>query len=345
MWGAEVKMTIKQNCIPLESPKEWRDALNGIKHTFGHTWENCYAMHLTTGLNTYLYYFEKDNVRIVCPISERKHGQYVDIVKPFGFSGFVGNGNCSEFSRYWKEFVMERKYVCGYLGINPIYGDSIYYDKDGIYQYDTIYVLDLTQTIEDLYANLPKNRKWMLKKWADISSRFVLEKSVLKDFFLETYIDFMRKKDASAFYFLSKETLAFLLDLDNIILVGAQISGQIVAVSVFNYTPDMGEYMFSISLPEGRNQSTALVWYGVNHLKSLLIPAINLGGGGGGTADFKRRFGSKELPLRCSKQIYRPEIYETLCRQINADPIDKTGFFPAYRKPEFELHNEKVRLG
>jgi len=107
----------------------------------------------------------------------------------------------------------------------------------------------------------------------------------------------------------------------------------------------MGDYLFGISLPDGRNQSTALLWYGVNYLKSLAIPAINLGGSGssGGPGEFKRRFGSKVLPLRCLKQVYRPEIYEMLCRQVNADPNDMTGYFPAYRRRDFELQKQKVK--
>ena len=35
---------IKQNCIPLECPSEWKEALKGIKHSFGQTWENCYSI-------------------------------------------------------------------------------------------------------------------------------------------------------------------------------------------------------------------------------------------------------------------------------------------------------------
>jgi len=87
---------IDQKCISLGSPTEWKDALKGIKHAFAHTWENSHAMRLTTGFNTYLYCFESNHVRIVCPIAEREFEGHVDIVTPYGFSGFVGNGNFSD---------------------------------------------------------------------------------------------------------------------------------------------------------------------------------------------------------------------------------------------------------
>lgn len=76
--------------------------------------------------------------------------------------------------------------------------------------------------------------------------------------------------------------------------------------------------------------------YGVNHLKSLQIPLLNLGGGileNDGVAQFKQRFGAKKLALKCLKQVYEPEIYETLCWQVNMDPNDLSGYFPAYRRP------------
>ena len=325
-------MKTKQCCIPLESPKEWKEALSGIKHTFGNTWENCYAMYLTTGLKTYLYFFEEDNARVVCPISEREFAGYVDIVKPYGFSGFVGNGFCPGFRLNWQEFVRERGYVCGYLGLNPIFDCSDHFDPAEIYKYDIVYLLDLTLSYDELFANMHRNRREQLRNWNDVKPDFICDKALLQEFFLDNYYNFLREKNASSFYSFSKETFSFLFSLDNVLLVGIRESGKVVAVSVFTYTDNAGDCAFIVSLPGVRNQSSALVWYGVNYLKSLGIPVLNLGGGGGGVSEFKRRFGCKELPLRCQKQVYKHDVYEMLCRQINADPKDMAGYFPAYRK-------------
>ena len=295
------------------------------------------------GLKTYLYSFAKGDVRIVCPIAERKFGSYVDIVKPFGFSGFIGNGSCFEFSNHWENFVQEQGYVCGYLGLNPIFDYRSHFNCEDITIYDTIYVLDLNPNINELYENMSNNRKRNLKNWNELSSNIVIEKSVLETFFLDNYLEFFRRKNAASFYFFSKDTVSFLLSLNNVKLVGMKSSGKVVSVSVFSYTGDAGEYLFNVSLPEGQQHTAALVWYGINYLKSLQIPSINLGGGSSG--EFKRRFGTKAMPLKCLKQVYRPEIYEMLCRQVNADPRDKAGFFPAYREENFKLQNAKVRLG
>jgi len=328
---------VRQKRISIDSPSEWREALKGIKHAFAHTWENCYAMQLTTGLDTYLYCFEADGVRIVCPISERRFEGYVDIVTPYGFSGFAGNGDCPEFSRHWANFVKQKGYVCSYIGLNPIFENGTYFELTEIHRYNEIYVLDLSLNDNELFANLSTNRKRQLKNWDKILlNSVVLEKSTLMDFFLANYREFVRGKDASEVYSFSGETLSFLAGLDNVLIVGAQNSGKVEAVTVFAYTPYAGDFLFNVSLPEGRHHSVALLWYGVNRLKSLRIPLLNLGGGireNDSVAKFKQRFGGKRLALGSLKQVYDPEVYERLCRRANADHTDATGYFPAYRSP------------
>ena len=323
---------IRQHCIPLASPEEWRDALQGIRHTFGHTWENCHAMNLTTGLETYLYCYENGNIRIVSPITERNFNSHVDIVKPFGFSGFVRTGDCPEFRRHWAAFTRERGYVCGYLGLNPIFDCNSLFQADEIYPYDTIHVLDLTLSDEALWANLSSNRRRQLKDWDQIRPTLVHDKTRLVDFFLENYMEFFRRKGASEFYHFSRETLAYLFGLEEVTLVGAPDPDRLEAVSVFTRTADAGEYLFNISVPGGKDYANALLWYGVNHFKSIRIPLLNLGGGSGGVGESKRRYGGKEFALKCVKQVYEPQTYELLCRQAGADPGDRSGYFPAYRK-------------
>ena len=325
-----------ERCIPLENPLEWKEALKGIKHDFAHTWESCYAMYLTTGFPTYLYTFELENVRIVCPISERTFDGYTDIVTPYGFSGFVGNGQFPEFPRYWKRFVKEKGYICGYIGLNPVFEDSSYYEINEAYQYNNIYVLDLTLATTELFTKFSSDRRYKLKHWKDNFLMITHEKPVLAEFFLGQYHNFFRSRNASRTYDFSNETLSFLTNQENVHIVGIQNSGRVVAVNVFAFTPDAGESLFNVSLDEGRRYSALLIWYGVIHLKSLGIPSLNLGGGvreNDGIARFKQRFGAKELPLKSLKQVYDPQVYEQLCWKMNADPNDRAGYFPPYQKP------------
>jgi hypothetical protein len=326
----------RQKCIPLDSPAEWKEALEGIEHSFAHTWENCYARQLTTGFDTYLYCFEMKNVRIVCPIAERGFSGYTDIVTPYGFSGFAGNGDCPGFPRYWADFVNEQGYVSGYIALNPVLENSTYFRQHDVYQANSLYFLDLTLGLDELFANLDRNRKRQLRDWESALSEFIFDRSTLTDFFLANYPEFIRRVNASPANYFSRETLAFLCDLDNVFIVGAGAPERIEAVYLFAYTPYAGDCLFNIALPEGRHHATILLWCGINHLKALKIPLLNLGGGvreDDRIAKAKQRFGGRREPFRCLKQVYRLEIYEGLCRRVGADPTDMSGYFPAYRDP------------
>jgi hypothetical protein len=326
---------IKQECIPLESRAHWERSLEGIKHSFGHTWENCYAVQLTTGFKTFLYCFESEYGRVVCPIAEREYSGYVDIVKPSGFSGFVGNGICPGFSRYWREFATEREYISGYIGLNPIFDYSANFDPGEIYPYLNdqcdIYALDLTLSDDELFANLSTNRKRQLKDWDRIVHNLLFDKSILTEFFLNNYLDFYTKKNALDTYYFTRETYSYLLSLDNVFMVGACNKEGVAAVSVFTYTPHEGEYLFSVSLDEGQQYAAPMIWYAMKKLKALNIPLLNLGGGWASLGEFKRRFGARKYTLKILKQIYHPEIYRKLCLQAHKDPNDMAGYFPAYR--------------
>jgi hypothetical protein len=327
---------VVERCISLENSSEWNKALKGIKHDFAHTWESCLAMYFTTGFPTYLYSFEMENVRIVCPISERTFAGYTDIVTPYGFSGFVGNNSCPEFPSYWDNFVKARGYICGYIGLNPIFEDSTYFKIEEVYQYNKIYVVDLSQTSSELFQKLSRNRKRELKNWEDSFVKITLDKEVLIEFFLSQFHDFFRSRSASKTYNFSIETLSFLASLKNVFFVGAQTRGKIEAVSVFTHTQDLVEGLFNVSLDQGQRYSSLLTWYGVIHFKSMGIPYLNLGGGvreNDGIAESKQYYGAKQFPLKCLKQVYEPRVYEKLCQQINADPNDRVGYFPPYQKP------------
>ena len=325
---------IKQYAVPVESSQEWKDALKGVPHAFGHTWEHCYAMYLTTRHPTYLYCYEEDDARIVCPIAEREYVGHTDILKPFGFSGFVGNADPARFRDHWSDFVRERGYVCGYLGLNPLFDLSSHFNPGDVHQYDTVHVLDLTMSLDALFSNLDRNRRRQLRHWDIVGKSLVFDRSELSDFFIGNYTEFIRQKNASSFYYFSDESLSFLTGLENVVLAGARESGRVVSVGLFAYTADAADALFYVTLPEGKKYYAALMWYGVTHLKSLGIPVLNLGGGGEFGTTYKARFGCRPLPLKCLKQVYDRTVYDSLCRRVNADPEDMSGYFPGYRYGE-----------
>jgi hypothetical protein len=296
-------------------------------------------MHLTTGFTTYLYCFETDNACVVCPIAEREFEGHLDIVTPYGFSGFVGSAHCPQFPLSWRQFVKERGYVCGYIALNPIFETNDYSNPKETYRSNTLYFLDLTLGMDKLFSNLHKNRKRELKDFD--KTVFVLDEDPLVNFFLDTYPEFLRRVQASSASYFTRETLRSLCSLNNVVMVGAGAAEKIEAVYIFAHTPHAGDCLFNVAVPKGRHHATSLLWWGVNYLKSQNIPVLNLGGGvreNDSIARSKEFFGAIKLPFRALKQVYDPELYEELCRRRGADPADRTGYFPGYRSPALQVN-------
>ena len=329
------KEAVTQELIPLSEPKKWREALQGINHAFGHTWESCYAMHLTTNFPTYLYVLRAGLVKIFCPLAERDFNNYIDIVTPYGFSGFAGNQDFPDFQQYWLKFTQEQGYVSGYIGLNPLLENNTYWSADEVYQHNTLYVLNLQVSMTELFQQLSQNRRRQLKNFSAHQQHFTTDKLLLKEFYLAQHQRFFSEKKAAPVYNFAPATLSYLLNLENVLLVGYTESGQVKAVSVFAYTTYVGEYLFNVSLPGAQDQTAALLWYGLTLLKAKQIPYLNLGGGaqeGDSIAQFKQRFGAAAFPLKALKQVYNTPVYAQLCQATQADPANKSGYFPAYRQ-------------
>jgi len=327
----------KDYAIPLcnESRSEWDNALKGLKHSFAHTWDNCYAMHLSTGYKTFLYCFEDDDIRIVCPFAEREYGKHKDIVTPYGFSGLPGNGDSKEFKEYWYDFMKKKNYVCGYISINPVFQNDTYFDPDDAFQTTNLFFFDLTKSLTELFEDLNSNRKKQIKNFRRFESSFIYDRKIITDFLLNNYHDFLKSVNASEANYFSTETLEYICSLDNVYMVGAGSADKTEAVYIFSYTDHIGDCMFNISVPEGRKYTSLLFWSGLKFFRSKKIPLMNLGGGlreDDNLALSKARYGGYKLPFKSLKQIYDADAYNQLCIEKGIDAEDKSGYFPAFRK-------------
>jgi hypothetical protein len=324
----------KHYCIPLESSDEWKDALKDIKHSYYHTRENSYAMSLTTGYKTFLYLFENDGIKITCPLSERHYNGRTDIVTPYGFSGFAGNKNYPDFKNYWNEFVKEKKYVCGYISLNPLTENATYYEQEDSFKSTQLYFMNLKLSLTELFENLDTNRRKQIVNFKKAESEFIYDTEEIRRFLTENYIDFLKRINASKANYFTRETLEYICSLENVYMVGAGSHGKTEAVYIFAYTEFEGTCLFNVALPEGRIYSPLLLWSGLKFFRRRKIPVMNLGGGlkeDDNVAMSKERFGAYKLPLINLKQIYDPAVYHMLCSEKGKESVNRQGYFPAYR--------------
>mgnify|MGYP001220226752 CR=1 FL=1 len=321
--------------IPLEAKDEWDDALKNIRHSFSHTWNNCYAMHLTTTHRTFLYLYENGNTKIVCPIAEREFEGHKDIVTPYGFSGFTGNSDCPDFPHQWKEFAKESGYVCGYISINPAFENKSYFEAKDAVSRTSIYYIDLERSLTDIFESLDNNRRRQIKDYRRHESSFIYDKSRLTEFFKREYYNFLDKYKMSSANYFSMETLDRICALDNVLMVGTANNDEINSVYIFAHTLYEGLCLFNVAMPEARENTPLLLWCGLKYFRSKKIPVMNLGGGSNdddSIAHSKKRYGAYGLPFKSLAQIYDRSAYDTLCARTGADMNDK--YFPAYRNPK-----------
>lgn len=325
----------KQFSISLDEPDKWTAFLEDIPHTFAHSWQSCYAMQKTTGMHTYLYCFEEGNTKIACPIAERIFDNFIDITTPYGFSGFAGSDECPNFKKYWRQFVLEREYVCGYISLHPLFSKRSYYNDQEASSLNNLYFIDLRKSQEELIEQMDRNRKRQLRNWQAVNDDLITDKKILKQFLLGNYAAFMKSKKASQASFFEDETLKLLCDSSNVLMVGTGKANQVKSLFLFVYSSHSAECLINITHPRFRSYNTHLIWWGIRQLQSLGVPWLNLGGGvkkGDSIALSKERFGSKKIPYFALKQIYRPEIYQNLCYHTSVDHEKKKHYFPAFRE-------------
>lgn len=318
--------------IPLEQRRDWEQALDGVPHSFAHTWDHNHAIAASSGLATYLYSFASPDARVLCPLAERPAGDRSDVVTPYGFSGFVGAGEYGSFPSRWSQFANGRGFVCGYLIVNPVLPNSIGFDEAEPHR--VLFVLDLGLEEEALFARLSSNRRRQVRRSDANPGALTTDRDSITEFFVETYPSFVAKRGAAGVYDLNEQSLREFCASSNVLLLGAQEDGRVVAASLFGFTPHAGDFLFNVSVEGGGPYSVMLIWAAVRELKKRGVPTLNLGGGvseDDSLAEFKRRFGADEVTVRHAKQVYDPDAYAALCREAGVEPTT-SGYFPAYRR-------------
>ncbi len=322
--------------VPLAEPETWRNILRDIPHGFAHTWENCHAMHLTTGMETSLSCFELGSTRIVCPVAKRTHAGTAGLVTPYGFSGFAGTGDWPGFPGFWAEVAREEGWVDGYISIHPSFDNESYYDPKDADSTGALYLLDLTLPPDRLYANLDRSRRRDLSHWRRSEVELVLDRAELTAFVLAHYGNFMASMNASRASYFSEATLESLCGGEQTLLIGARQRGQLESVHLYGYTPFAAEALICARTPGGQQYTTMLHWEAIQRLSSLKIPTLNFGGGARADdkiAQAKERLGARKTRWTVLKQVYDSESFDRLCRLANRNPGDWSGYFPPYLKP------------
>lgn len=318
--------------IDVFEKEKWNRALEDVPHAFTHTVDHCKSVHINTGNRIFLFLFEKDDVKICCPIMERNFNGRKDIAKPFGISGFTGNGTHPDFHKTWLNFVKKRRYITGYTGLHPLFGDKSWFPQKNIFSHATIQVLNLRPSVKSILKNMSGGRRRQLNKWSKTKDKLTSNRNEIETFFLNYYHDFLDRKNAASYYYFSDSAMKSIFSTENSIMVGALEDNKVVSAAFFGYSNFLADYQFIFSLPGKNHHSADIIWYAILELKKMDVPMLNLGGGGKGISEFKRRFGAYDLPMFSIKEVYDEQAYAHYSGDESGDVRIHKGYFPKYRK-------------
>lgn len=323
-----------EDLIPLENRDAWQRALEGVPHSYWHTWTCCAALQRTHGLPTFLYVLEHDGARLVCPLAEREWRGATDVFTPGGFSGFASSGPIADAPLRWRDFARARGYVCGYFAQHPLLprrGDT---GASGTGQ--RLYYFDLSVDTTALLQRMRPNRRNAINRWRRAGQPAILDRERLTEFLVREHGPFMERVNASRATFYAGETLRAIASDAAVQLVGAEDERGLCAVCVFGSTRWCTEAIFNISVRGGRDLAAPLLWWGVEQSLARGIPLLHLGGGirpGDGVELAKRRWGVPTAPFEQVKQVYDPDRFGHLCDAAGVAPAPDGDYFPPYRSP------------
>ncbi len=319
----ESRITIAE----LENRRLW-DQLVNLSGVPCHTWSNVEA-YARSGLCPFLVCVEYGSSRMILPIHCRSWGPHQDIATLVCVSGASLTGSAEPLLHAWKCYAASRGWVAGYLQFEPSASDAL---GPLATPGNTVFLLPIQNSDPLTSASTIIRRKWKQAEQQGVS--LVDDGHALAGPLERLHPITMARSGASPHYAFSQASLRSWATASEHLVVGARRGVDIEAVMVFLVHGDRAEFHIGASTLEGRALTAWLLVEGIRRLGTRGVRTLNLGGGvraGDGLCEFKRKFGGTGHRLPAVRQIYLPDDYNRLCRQVGVK-ADQT-WFPGYRAP------------
>ena len=299
-----------------------------------------------------LFCFDGENVRGINVVMKRDvarderfkgtipEGKYFDFSTPYGYGGWIIEGeNSEELFKAYEQWIERNGIISEFVRFHPMVknhdASRPFYE---VIQRGKVVHMELSSP-ENIWNNIISKNRNMIRKAVknDVkvyNGRFpdIFEK------FRTIYNGTMDKDDAEDYYYFGKEFYKSVLeDLpQNAQLFWAEKDGQVISASIvigangyLNYHLSGSLREFSSLAPGNLILYTAALWGCANSYKTFF-----LGGGVGSGEDslfkFKRAFYKGELNrFYIGKKIFNQEKYNELVEMRN--DIENQDYFPMYR--------------
>jgi len=276
-------------------------------------------------------------------------GCYFDIITPYGYGGFLFEGDISEsvlkrFYERYVEYLKNQKIVSEFVRFHPQLNNA-----DPMRIVDTVVdlgktiAIDLT-SVENIWSNFSCDNRTQIRKAEKSGIEIFHGKSLeLLDYFMNMYNVTMDKDQADTYYYFEKAFYESIhADLqDNYEIFYAVMNGKTIAMAIMIYANYRMHchliasiYKYRTYAPSNLLLFEAACWGNKQGFKTM-----HLGGGIGAEEDnlfrFKKTFNrhSNEI-FSTGKEIFNKEAYNSLVelrRETNSSFDSNSSFFPLYR--------------
>ncbi len=278
--------------------------------------------------------------------------QYYDVVTPYGYGGpLIIKSACDTqeimiaFARSFSAYCKANDIICEFLRFHTLYNNASYCQDiyEVIHNRHTI-AIDLTDEafFENQFSSKCRN---MVRKAARNGVITEIDEELKTiDTFSDLYYSTMKKDDADDYYFFNKDYFCKIRDnlADSSLLVNAISEGQIIASSLFLYTPgNFAHYHLSATSPEFYKMAAnnLIIKVACDALRERNCTWLHLGGGLSSDSNdslfsFKHSFGRQEKNLKnffIGKKVWNEKIYQKTIEQYLRHGGERNSFFPMYR--------------
>ena len=337
----------------LEQSEQW-DAVVRSFREYDVYWLSGYvkAFYIQGDGDPLLFYYEDAGARGINVVMKRdvakderfkgkiEEGQYFDFATPYGYGGWIIEGeNTEDLFKAYERWLKKKGIICEFVRFHPMIRNH----ETSLSFYDVVQLGEVVHmklgSPEEIWNNIISKNRNMIRK--AIKNDVVIYNGRFPEIyekFRAVYNSTMDRDNAEEYYYFGPEFYQSVLkDLShNAQVFWAEKDGQVIAASIMigangylNYHLSGSVREFSSLAPGNLILYTAALWGCENGYRSLY-----LGGGVGSGEDslfkFKRAFYKGELNhFYIGNKIYNQEKYDELLKLRSE--IENPGYFPKYR--------------
>ena len=324
--------------------RRWRDTLTMVRHDFYHLPDYVSLESSRLGGTAVAAYVEQPGVRLLLPVICRAipGSDAFDLVSPYGYPSPIAQFEDVALLRGAFSAVMqtlrEQGFVSMFVRLHPILElpDGAFTGLGTLVEHGQTVSIDLRQNETEQWRGIRARFRTSLNRSERLGHRaFMDDTGEHFDRFITLYLDTMRRQNAAAEYFYSRDYLSRLwLELRGHMHLGVvEIDGSIVCAGLFGESNGIVQYHLSGTDEQALELSPLkiLINYGRRWATQRGADVLHLGGGVGSAQDSLMHFKAGFSDRRHLFKTWRVVLDEQQYTEISGKGPEPTGFFPAYR--------------